>query len=144
MYATRRCSAADEVSSSGWLYAARLLVSSNTSPSSIAVHAATHHVLRHVLCLPLIPHLQLPHTHHRIMQLEEIKAARGLNVDDGTAAADKPLAEVLAERKKAKQDAFDEQWRQMKTGERMKKGLAADALVVSVCCGHAQQVRPAE
>jgi hypothetical protein len=51
------------------------------------------------------------------VQLEEIKAARGLNVDDGTAAADKPLAEVLAERKKAKQDAFDEQWRQMKTGE---------------------------
>jgi hypothetical protein len=51
------------------------------------------------------------------LQLEEIKAARGLNVDDGTAAADKPLAEVLAERKKAKQDAFDEQWKQMKTGE---------------------------
>lgn len=50
-------------------------------------------------------------------QLEEIKAARGLNVDDGTAAADKPLAEVLAERKKAKQDAFDDQWKQMKTGK---------------------------
>lgn len=52
------------------------------------------------------------------MQLDEMKKARGLSVEDGTAAADKPLAEVLAERKKAKQDAFDEQWRQMKTGER--------------------------
>lgn len=59
-------------------------------------------------------------------ELEEIKAARGLNVDDGTAAADKPLAEVLAERKKAKQDAFDEQWRQMKTGKN--RPLDADEL----------------
>jgi hypothetical protein len=48
--------------------------------------------------------------------LEEIKKARGLSVDDGTAAADRPLAEILAERKKAKQDAFDDQWKQMKTG----------------------------
>lgn len=50
------------------------------------------------------------------LQLEEIKKARGLSVDDGTAAADRPLAEILAERKKAKQDAFDDQWKQMKTG----------------------------
>eukprot|EP00775_Hariotina_reticulata_P004464 gene4464-4720_t len=49
-------------------------------------------------------------------ELQEIKAARGLTVDDGTLAPEKPLAEVLAERKKAKQDAFDAQWKQMKTG----------------------------
>jgi hypothetical protein len=70
-------------------------------------------------------------------QLEEIKAARGLNVDDGTAAADKPLAEVLAERKKAKQDAFDEQWRQMKTGEPGRQQQAWDcpaAVDYVECC----------
>jgi hypothetical protein len=61
------------------------------------------------LLLPLLP--WLPH-----FQLQEIKAARGLTVDDGTLAPDKPLAEILAERKKAKQDAFDAQWKQMKTG----------------------------
>lgn len=55
-----------------------------------------------------------PRTH---TQLEEIKAARGLTVDDGTLAADKPLAEILADKKKAKQDAFDDMWKQMKTGE---------------------------
>jgi hypothetical protein len=51
-----------------------------------------------------------------LLQLEEMKKARGLSVDDGTAAPDRPLAEILAERKKAKQDAFDDQWKQMKTG----------------------------
>lgn len=56
-------------------------------------------------------------------QLEEIKAARGLNVDDGTAAADRPLAEILAERKKAKQDAFDQQWKDMKTGKQCEPGF---------------------
>jgi hypothetical protein len=72
-----------------------------------------------MLCMPHVLRLHLITPHRNTppsLQLEEIKAARGLNVDDGTAAADKPLAEVLAERKKAKQDAFDEQWRQMKTG----------------------------
>ncbi|WIA30040.1 hypothetical protein OEZ86_000135 [Tetradesmus obliquus] len=59
-------------------------------------------------------------------ELEEIKKARGLNVDDGTASADKPLAEVLAERKQAKQDAFDAQWKQMKTGKN--RPLDADEL----------------
>jgi hypothetical protein len=51
-----------------------------------------------------------------LLQLEEMKKARGLSVDDGTAAPDRPLAEILEERKKAKQDAFDDQWKQMKTG----------------------------
>lgn len=51
-----------------------------------------------------------------LLQLEEMKKARGLSVDDGTAAPDRPLAEILAERKQAKQDAFDDQWKQMKTG----------------------------
>ncbi|KAF6257303.1 N-terminal domain of NEFA-interacting nuclear protein NIP30-domain-containing protein [Scenedesmus sp. NREL 46B-D3] len=59
-------------------------------------------------------------------ELEEIKAARGLRADDGTAAVDKPLAEVLAERKKAKQDAFDDTWKQMKTGKN--RPLDADEL----------------
>jgi hypothetical protein len=58
-----------------------------------------------------------------------MKAARGLNVDDGTASADKPLAEVLAEAKKAKQDAFDAQWRQMKTGVCIQERGAALASV---------------
>lgn len=67
------------------------------------------------------------------MQLEEIKKARGLSVDDGTAAADKPLAEVLAERKQAKQDAFDQQWRQMKTG-RGKPGRFLRFTCFCACC----------
>eukprot|EP00879_Flechtneria_rotunda_P020765 GHRR01021858.1.p1 GENE.GHRR01021858.1~~GHRR01021858.1.p1 ORF type:complete len:249 (+),score=137.12 GHRR01021858.1:691-1437(+) len=59
-------------------------------------------------------------------ELEEIKAARGLTVDDGTITADKPLAEILAERKKAKQEAFEAQWKQMKTGKN--RPLEADEL----------------
>lgn len=59
------------------------------------------------------------------LQLEEMKKARGLSVDDGTAAADRPLAEILAERKKAKQDAFEDQWKQMKTGRAGAAGLGA-------------------
>jgi hypothetical protein len=51
------------------------------------------------------------------VQLAEIKAARGLSADDGTIAADKPLAEVLRERKDAKQAEFEDKWRQMKQGE---------------------------
>ena len=50
-------------------------------------------------------------------QLAEIKAARGGTADDGGAAADKPLAEILAERKAEKDAAFQERWRQMKTGK---------------------------
>ncbi|MBF9641262.1 hypothetical protein IAI27_11295, partial [Streptococcus pseudopneumoniae] len=59
-------------------------------------------------------------------QLEAIKAARGLHVDDGTIAADKPLAEILADKKKAKQDAFDDQWKQMKTGDARPAGHQAE------------------
>lgn len=49
-------------------------------------------------------------------ELAEIKASRGLTADDGSVAADKPLAAILAERKAQKDAAFQEQWRQMKTG----------------------------
>lgn len=79
----------------------------------------SHSLAKTVVCNGRVIHL-------RCSQLEEIKAARGLHVDDGTAAADKPLAEVLAERKKAKQDAFEEQWKQMKTGKN--RPLDADEL----------------
>jgi hypothetical protein len=48
--------------------------------------------------------------------LETLKAARGLTVEDGTLAADKPLAEVLRERKEAKEAAFQDKWRLMKQG----------------------------
>jgi hypothetical protein len=51
-------------------------------------------------------------------QLKQIQAARGGTVDDGSVAADKPLAVILSERKAEKDAAFQEQWRQMKTGGR--------------------------
>lgn len=50
------------------------------------------------------------------LQLESIKSSRGLSVDDGSMSADKPLAVILSERKAAKDAAFQEQWKQMKTG----------------------------
>lgn len=49
-------------------------------------------------------------------QLAAIKEQRGMSADDGTAAPLKPLAEVLLEAKQAKQAAFDDKWKQMKTG----------------------------
>lgn len=50
-------------------------------------------------------------------ELAEIKSKRGLSVEDGTIAADKPLAQILAEAREAKEVAFQEQWKQMKTGK---------------------------
>ncbi|GAB4818646.1 hypothetical protein N2152v2_005692 [Parachlorella kessleri] len=50
-------------------------------------------------------------------QLEEIKARRGLTVEDGTLAPSKPLAEVLREAKEAKEQAFQDMWKQMKQGK---------------------------
>lgn len=50
-------------------------------------------------------------------QLASIKATRGGTVDDGSVAADKPLAVILAERKAEKDAAFQETWKQMKTGD---------------------------
>ena len=52
-------------------------------------------------------------------ELEEIKAATGGRgrVEDGSIAADKPLAEILREQKESKEAKFQEQWRQMKTGK---------------------------
>jgi len=50
-------------------------------------------------------------------ELATIKAQRGESADDGTAAPLKPLAEVLREAKEAKQAAFDDKWKQMKTGK---------------------------
>ena len=48
-------------------------------------------------------------------QLEAVKSKRGARVEDGAVAADKPLVEVLREAKEAKEAAFQEGWRQMKT-----------------------------
>ncbi|KAL4443281.1 hypothetical protein ABPG75_011018 [Micractinium tetrahymenae] len=50
-------------------------------------------------------------------ELEEIKSKRGLSVEDGTLAADKPLAEILREAKEAKEAAFQDQWKKMKQGK---------------------------
>ncbi len=37
-------------------------------------------------------------------------------MEDGTIVPDKPLAQVLAEAKQAKEDAFQAVWKSMKTG----------------------------
>mmetsp|Transcript_35831 Transcript_35831/g.49733 ORF Transcript_35831/g.49733 Transcript_35831/m.49733 type:complete len:227 (+) Transcript_35831:268-948(+) len=50
-------------------------------------------------------------------ELAEIKAARGECVEDGTASQDKHLAQVLAENKEKKEEAFQEIWRSMKVGK---------------------------
>jgi len=50
-------------------------------------------------------------------QLEELKSKHGLRPDDGTMTIDKPLAQLLSERKAAKHEEFQEQWRQMKIGK---------------------------
>lgn len=47
-------------------------------------------------------------------ELEEIHAARGTR---GDVVAQKPLAEILKEQRDAKDAAFQEQWKQMKTGK---------------------------
>jgi hypothetical protein len=51
--------------------------------------------------------------------LQEIKAATGGKgrVEDGSIAADKPLAQVLQDAKDAKEAAFQEGWKQMKVGK---------------------------
>lgn len=48
-------------------------------------------------------------------QLLEMKAAAG-GAAEGSEAPLKPLTQVLAEAKEAKEAAFQEQWKQMKTG----------------------------
>ncbi|EFN56884.1 hypothetical protein CHLNCDRAFT_144541 [Chlorella variabilis] len=50
-------------------------------------------------------------------ELEEIKTQRGLSVEDGSIAPEKPLAEILREAKEAKEAAFQEQWKTMKRGK---------------------------
>jgi len=64
------------------------------------------------------PSKQPPHPTHPLpqTQLATIKSTRGGTVDDGSVAADKPLAVILAERKAEKDAAFQENWKQMKTG----------------------------
>ena len=59
------------------------------------------------------------------MQLEAIKAERGETKEQEL--PDKPLAQVLADAKQAKEDAFQAQWKQMKTGaSTVGTGAAAD------------------
>lgn len=55
------------------------------------------------------------------MQLEAIKAERGDTKEQEL--PDKPLAQVLADAKQAKEDAFQAQWKQMKTGAGTMKPL---------------------
>lgn len=49
-----------------------------------------------------------------LLQLEEIKARRGLRVEDGTLEPSKPLAEILREAKEKKEQEFQDKWKQMK------------------------------
>lgn len=51
-----------------------------------------------------------------VLQLEDMKATRGERVEDGSIVPDKPLAQVLADAKQAKEDAFQALWKSMKTG----------------------------
>lgn len=55
-----------------------------------------------------------------MMQLEAIKAERGLRVEDGTIAPMKPLVEVLKEAKEAKEAKFQAVWKSMKVGIQLK------------------------
>jgi FAM192A/Fyv6, N-terminal domain len=52
-------------------------------------------------------------------ELAEIKSITGGKgrVEDGSIAADKPLAQILREQREAKDAQFKEQWKQMKTGK---------------------------
>eukprot|EP01024_Parvocaulis_polyphysoides_P007788 TRINITY_DN12293_c0_g1_i4.p1 TRINITY_DN12293_c0_g1~~TRINITY_DN12293_c0_g1_i4.p1 ORF type:complete len:177 (-),score=40.46 TRINITY_DN12293_c0_g1_i4:322-852(-) len=50
-------------------------------------------------------------------QLEENKSSRGDNVSDGSFAAQKPLAQILADQKAKKEEEFQQQWKQMKQGK---------------------------
>ncbi|GLI65154.1 hypothetical protein VaNZ11_008605, partial [Volvox africanus] len=59
-------------------------------------------------------------------ELETIRATRGATVDDGAVAVDKPLAEILRERKVAKEAEHADKWKQMKIGKN--RPLDADEL----------------
>ncbi|KAK9797009.1 hypothetical protein WJX73_004418 [Symbiochloris irregularis] len=50
-------------------------------------------------------------------QLEELRAQRGDRVEDGAIAPDKPLVQVLAEAKEAKEEKFQAVWQSMKQGK---------------------------
>lgn len=50
-------------------------------------------------------------------ELEKLKAERGERPEDGTLVPDKSLAEILADNKQAKEDAFQDVWRSMKEGK---------------------------
>jgi hypothetical protein len=51
-----------------------------------------------------------------LAEIKSITGGRG-RVEDGSLAADKPLAEILREQREAKDAQFKEQWKQMKTGK---------------------------
>ena len=68
-------------------------------------------------------------------------------MEDGAVAADKPLVEVLREAKEAKEAAFQEGWRQMKTvslvwglheGDGWRRWTAA-AAAVRLCTQHSHR-----
>ncbi|KAG2494722.1 hypothetical protein HYH03_007236 [Edaphochlamys debaryana] len=50
-------------------------------------------------------------------ELDTLRATRGVTADDGAVAADKPLAEILRERKAAKDAEHEEKWKLMKIGK---------------------------
>ena len=52
--------------------------------------------------------------------VQEIKAKRGTSAEDEAAAvSSKPLAQILSEKREAKNEEFQEQWKIMKQGERI-------------------------
>lgn len=50
-------------------------------------------------------------------EIHKIREQRGDRPEDGTLSVDKSLAEVLAENKEAKEEAFQEVWKSMKEGK---------------------------
>ena len=62
-------------------------------------------------------------------QLEELRQERGDRVEDGAIAPDKPLVEVLAEAKEAKEASFQAVWKSMKQGVELQ--------VLTQCCQQA-------
>ncbi|GIL67800.1 hypothetical protein Vafri_21076 [Volvox africanus] len=74
-------------------------------------------------------------------ELETIRATRGVTVDDGAVAVDKPLAEILRERKAAKEAEHEDKWKQMKIGKN--RPLDADELqfLDSVAAAEAEKER---
>ncbi|KAG2423870.1 hypothetical protein HXX76_014924 [Chlamydomonas incerta] len=72
-------------------------------------------------------------------ELETIRTTRGATADDGAVALDKPLAEILRERKAAKDAEHEDKWKQMKVGKN--RPLDADELMFLDSVAEAEAAR---